>query len=115
MVATAKAHVERVILEQFVEGVRAQEDEAVREQLERLAALFALHHMEEGLAWYLENGLAAPAKAKAIRNEVNTLCLEVRTQCVHLVDAFGIPNEMLAAPIAQSTIVPAHIETHTNS
>ena len=38
--------------------------------------------------------------SKAIRTLVNGLCCEVRAQAIPLVDAFGIPDEMLAAPIA---------------
>jgi acyl-CoA oxidase len=70
--------------------------------LEALCDLFALSTFEEHRSWFLEEGYIAPAKAKAIRKEVTRLCAEVRAQAVHLVDAFGIPESCLAAPIAIS-------------
>ena len=114
LVSTAQAHMERVLLEQFVEGIEACETAAERAQLTTLAQLFALTHVSEDLGWFMENSLVEAAKARAIRTEINTLCGEVRAQAVHLVDAFGIPDELLAAPIAQSTIVPSEVDTHTD-
>ena len=43
--------------------------------------------------------LEAP-KSKAIRSTVDALCLKVRGNALGFVDAFGIPDELLAAPIA---------------
>lgn len=40
------------------------------------------------------------SKAKAIRGAVNDLCDEVRPQAEALVNAFGIPDALLGAPIA---------------
>jgi acyl-CoA oxidase len=39
-------------------------------------------------------------KTKAIRKMVNQLCWEVRQDSVPLVNAFKIPDQCLAAPIA---------------
>jgi acyl-CoA oxidase len=39
-------------------------------------------------------------KARAIRKQVDALCLELRPAALGLVDAFAIPDEILAAPIA---------------
>ncbi len=47
-----------------------------------------------------QHGYIEGSKAKAIRKLVNRLCGEVREQAVPLVSAFGIPDELLAAPIA---------------
>ena len=41
---------------------------------------------------------SAGAKSKAIRDQVNGLCREIRTDARPLVDAFGIPDEVLRAP-----------------
>ena len=51
-------------------------------------------------AWFLENGLISSARSRAVTREVESLCAEVRSEAVALVDAFGIPPECLAAPIA---------------
>ena len=65
-----------------------------------LCDLFALHRIEEDRGWFLEHNYIEAAKAKAIRDEVNKLCFEIRAQANPLVEAFGIPDELLAAPIA---------------
>ena len=45
----------------------------------------------------------APNKAKAIRNLVSQLYVEVRQLALPLIDSFGIPDEILRAPIGLST------------
>ncbi len=39
-------------------------------------------------------------KSKAITKHVTRLCAEMRRDAVGLVDAFGIPDQCLSAPIA---------------
>jgi acyl-CoA oxidase len=100
MLATAKAHVERLVLESFQRGVESADEETLRQPLRDLRDLFALHRIESDRGWFLEQGYLAPSKAKAIRKLVNRLCREVRAHAVPLVDGFGIPDALLAAPIA---------------
>ncbi|MEX2619908.1 MAG: acyl-CoA dehydrogenase [Egibacteraceae bacterium] len=57
--------------------------------------------MERHRAWYLEQGLFEANKSRAIIRQVDRLCSELRPHAVDLVDAFGIPNALLAAPIGQ--------------
>jgi acyl-CoA oxidase len=75
-------------------------DAALRPVLDRLACLFALSLIERHAAWFLEKNYIEGVKAAAIREEVNQLCAEVRGEALALVDAFGIPDALLAAPIA---------------
>lgn len=101
MLSLARAHIERVVFEQFLGAIDEKTDEgAERDQLEQLRQLFGIDRLFEDIGWFLENGLVEPVKAKAIRTELNALCEEVRPQAVHLVDAFGIPDDVLSAPIA---------------
>jgi len=100
VVALAKAHTEKVVMEQFAVGIDACENPSLKEMLGILGDLYALHRIEADRGWFLEHGYLESAKAKAIRKLVNKLCLEVRQQAVPLVDAFGIPDPVLAAPIA---------------
>ncbi|MGB5174985.1 MAG: acyl-CoA dehydrogenase, partial [Thermoanaerobaculia bacterium] len=102
VVALAKAHTERVVLEQFAAGVDRCDGPALNVMLSTLCDLYALHRIESDRGWFLEHGYLESAKAKAIRKLVSKLCLEVRLQAVPLVDAFGIPDPILAAPIAFS-------------
>ncbi len=97
VVDLARAHVERVVLERFREAVDDIADDALRAPLDRLAALFALHAIDEDRAWFLEAGYVVTAKSRAIRALVTELCGRAREDAVGLVDAFGIPDEMLGA------------------
>jgi acyl-CoA oxidase len=95
----ARAHVERVILESFVEAIDSCDDAPVRAALNRLCDLYALHDVESDSGFFQEHGRLASARCKAITREVNRLCNEVRQEAAELVDAFGIPDQILAAPI----------------
>jgi len=100
LVQLAHAEAERVVLDRFVDAVDRVEDDTLREPLDRLRRLFALSRIEENLDWFLEAGYVESNKAKAIRGTVNDLCDDVRPHAEALVDAFGIPDSCLAAPIA---------------
>ena len=107
LVALSKASVAHSVHESFCTRVAtAKEDGTAAELvdvLERLRDLHALWLIEEDAGWFLENGVIEPAKARAIRKQVDQLCLELRPQAVALVDAFAIPETCLAAPIAIPT------------
>ena len=96
----AYAHVERTILQYFTEAIADVENRPLQSALKRLADLFALTHLDKHRAWYLEAGVFTGVKSRAIRAVVLRLCRDVRQEAVALVDAFGIPDACLAAPIA---------------
>ncbi|QNL23141.1 acyl-CoA dehydrogenase family protein [Hyphobacterium sp. CCMP332] len=100
MLKVGYAFIERVILEQFIEEIQKNKDAQIQSALTRLCQLFALSQIEKNKGWYLENGYMNGAKTKAIRQIVNSLCYEVRQEAVPLVEAFGIPDKCLSAPIA---------------
>lgn len=95
VVALARGHVERVTLARFHDAIDQVPDDDLRERLARMAALFALQALDEDRAWFLEAGYLEPGKARGVRALVNQLCGEVREDAVALVDAFGIPGELL--------------------
>jgi acyl-CoA oxidase len=96
----AHAYAERTILEYFTEAIHDVENRPLQAVLKRLADLFALTHLDEHRAWYLEQGVFTAVKSGAIRALVLRLCRDLRQEAVALVDAFGIPDACLAAPIA---------------
>ncbi|MFQ5399989.1 MAG: acyl-CoA dehydrogenase [Anaerolineae bacterium] len=100
LMAVAHAFVERVVLEQFIVGINAVEDNELKPVLKRLCDLFALSTIEKNKGWYLEHGYMEGAKTKAVRRQVDRLCAELRPDALGLVDAFAIPDQCLAAPIA---------------
>jgi acyl-CoA oxidase len=94
-----RVHVDRVVLEAFVEGIDRTEDPDARALLERLCDLYVLSTIEEDRAWFLEHGRLTSARAKSVVAAVNQLCKELRPHARTLVDAFAIPEQFLAAPI----------------
>ncbi|MFJ3705603.1 MULTISPECIES: acyl-CoA dehydrogenase [Streptomyces] len=98
VIAVAHAHVERLVLEAFVDKVRTQPEGGNKVALGLLCDLFALSTIEADRAWFMEHGRLTVQRSKAISREVNDLCRKVRPLAVDLVDAWGIPPEMLRAP-----------------
>jgi acyl-CoA oxidase len=98
VIATARAHVERLVLEAFVDKLSGLEESENKRALSLLCDLHALAAIEADRAWFMEHGRLTVARSKAISREVNRLCRRVRPVAVPLVDAFGVPPEMLRAP-----------------
>ncbi len=95
----AMAHVERVALEAVIDAERLARP--------RLAALLGLlrdtfwsTRMEADLGWFLMNGVVETPKAKGIRYLANKCCQELRPIAEEVTEGFGIPDAVLAAPIA---------------
>jgi acyl-CoA oxidase len=100
MVALAMAHVEWEVLRSFHKGIHKIEDGDERRALEKVYQLYALSTIESNKDFFLENDVMNGNKTKAIRRLVNKLCLEVREDVEGYVDAFGIPDDLIGAPIA---------------
>ncbi len=100
LVQVSIAYIERIILEQFIAQVERTTDAACQAILRKLCRLYALSQMDINKGWYLENGYMEGMKTKALRKTLDQLCWEIRQDAVPLVDAFGIPDSCLAAPIA---------------
>ena len=98
-VAAARAHIELVVLEAFARAVDACEEGPVKDALGRLCDLHALHQIELDRGYLQEHGRLTGPRCKAVTREVNRLCDEVRGDGGALVDAFGIPDPVLRAPI----------------
>src|SRR4051794_12757298 len=95
----ARAHVDRQILEAFAEAVDACDDDSIKPLLDALFRLYALHNIEQDRGWFFEHGRMTGPRAKSITARVNRLCKDLRDNADVLVDAFGIPDGALAAPI----------------
>ena len=100
LLGLAHAHVERFVWETFTAGIAACPDPSLRPALVKLRDLFALHHLEQGRAWFFENAGLSARTSREITRTVDELCADLRREAVALVDGFGIPAACLAAPIA---------------
>jgi acyl-CoA oxidase len=99
VIAAAWAHAERMVLEAFVAKVDAMPDGDNKVAVHLLCDLFALCTIEADRGWWMEHGRLSSQRSKAITREIGDLLRKVRPLAVDLVDGFGVPAEMQAAPI----------------
>jgi acyl-CoA oxidase len=101
VIAAARAHVERLVLEAFLDKVEQAEEGPNRDALNLLCDLYALSCIEGDRGWFLEHGRLSTARSKAVTRMVNELCRRVRPVAAELVDAFAVPPEMLRAELLE--------------
>jgi acyl-CoA oxidase len=97
VIAAGRTHVERLVLEAFVEKIAAMVDSDNKVALSMLCDLFALSTIEADRAWWMEHGRLSSTRSKSISREISSLCRQLRPIAEDLVDGFGIPPEMLRA------------------
>jgi acyl-CoA oxidase len=97
LLLAARVHVDRVVLEAFVEAIDQCTDEPAKALLGQVCDLYVLSNLEADRGWFLEHGRLTTRQSKAITRAVNELCRTLRPQARTLVDAFGIPDECLPA------------------
>jgi acyl-CoA oxidase len=98
----ARAYLATITLEAFCRAIEACPDADCRRTLELLCDLYALSNIEAGKGFFQEHGRMSSPRTKQVTREVNRLCNEVRLIAGPLVDAFGIPDAVLGAPIGLS-------------
>jgi len=101
VIGAARAHVERIVLEAFLDKLQALAEGPEKDALNHLCDLFALTCIESDRAWFLEHGRLSNARAKAVTRRVNQVCRRVRPLAGDLVDALGVPREMLRAELLE--------------
>jgi acyl-CoA oxidase len=103
---SAQAHIDRVILEAFVAGIDACEDEEARKILTMVCDLYALSVMEEDKAWFIEHRYISTERAKAVTRGINERCRSLRPYAELLVDGFGIPEQLRYAEMLHPEHIP---------
>jgi acyl-CoA oxidase len=91
---TAQAHIDRIVLEAFVAGIDACEDEEARGILNMVCDLFALSVIEDDKAWFVEHRFLSTERSKAVTRGINERCRDLRPYAETLVDGFGIPEQL---------------------
>ncbi len=103
VISAGRAHVERLVLEAYVDKLASLDEGPTKDVLHLLCDLHALSVIEQDRAWFMEHGRLSTARSKAVTATVNELCRRVRPVCGDLVAAFDVPPELLRAPIALET------------
>ncbi|GFG50819.1 acyl-CoA oxidase [Mycolicibacterium agri] len=102
----AQAHIDRIILEAFVAGIDACEDEEARKILNMVCDLYALSVIDEDRAWFMEHRFLSTERAKAVTRGVNERCRNLRPYAEVLVDGFGIPEQLRYAEMLHPENIP---------
>jgi len=97
----ARAHVERTVLEAFIDGIARCADPGTAQLLAAVCDLYVLSAIEADRGWFLEHNRLTDTRAKAITTAVDELCRQLRPHVATLIDGFGIPEEWVEAPIAR--------------
>lgn len=106
VISASRAHVERLVLEAFVDKVATLPDDLAdgaadhsnKLALNALCDLYALSSIEADAAWFMEHGRLTTQRSKAITREIGELCRRIRPVAGDLVDAFAVPPALLRAP-----------------
>jgi acyl-CoA oxidase len=103
---TAKAHIDRIILEAFVAGIDTCKDEQARELLGLVCDLYALSVIEDDKAWFIEHRFLSTERSKAVTRAINERCRKLRPHAELLVDGFGIPEQLRYAEMLHPEHIP---------
>jgi acyl-CoA oxidase len=95
VVLAARAYMDSVVLQAFADAVERCPRGAEREALAELCDLYALSLVEAERGWFQEHGRLSGERAKAVTAMVGRLCESLRARAGALVDAFGVPEELL--------------------
>jgi acyl-CoA oxidase len=95
----ARTYIDVVALEAFIRAIDECEDAQVKRCLSLVCDLYALYNIESDAGYFQAHGRLNAPRSKAITREVNRLCNRVMAHSELLVDAFGIPDAIINAPI----------------
>ncbi|TMD39555.1 MAG: acyl-CoA oxidase [Chloroflexi bacterium] len=100
LLLAARAHVDRVVLEHVIAAIDRCDEEEIKALLNKVCDLHVMALIERERGWLLEHGQLSAGRAKAVITNVNRLCGELRPHARLLVDAFGVPEELLPELVA---------------
>ena len=95
LIAVAWAHIDRILFEALLEAESELESEDARRVFEQVRDVFFLDIIRKNASWYLEQNLLTGTRTKAARAALNDLVDSLGPWSKPLVDAFGIPDNVL--------------------
>ncbi|WP_068277841.1 acyl-CoA dehydrogenase [Aldersonia kunmingensis] len=97
VLAAARAHIDRVVLEAFVAGIDDCKDDTAKELLGELCDLYALSVIDGDKAWFIEHRRLSVERAKAVTRGINERCRTLRPHAETIVTGLGVPDYLLGA------------------
>ncbi|MBF6300211.1 acyl-CoA dehydrogenase family protein [Nocardia amamiensis] len=105
ILAAGAAHIDRLVLEAFIEGIAGIDDPDARELAGSMCDLYVYSIIEESQAWFIMHRFMSVERAKAVRRGVNELVDRLRPHALTLVEAMGVPESMLRAAMLDDASV----------
>ncbi len=91
----ARTHMDRMMLEAFVQGIDGCGDPVAKDRLERLCDVYALCSIEADASWFQEHNRLSAMRSKAVTAAINELLRTLRPDVMALVEGMGVPEEWL--------------------
>lgn len=101
--ALGMAYAERETIEASYRVVQ-QAPESVSQILKPVVALYAMKVIETNLGWYMSEGLLSTQVGTAVPQHIRNICKELAPSAQRLCESFGIPDHLIAAPIATNWV-----------
>ncbi|KAJ3028338.1 UNVERIFIED_CONTAM: hypothetical protein HDU68_001888 [Siphonaria sp. JEL0065] len=98
--ALARAHAERICLDEMVVHIGAAKDADLKVVLEKVLTLFLLHALSVDMALLLTIGLVTIKQAGELAAAQRKAVKDLMPEALNLVKALGVEEHMLYAPIA---------------
>ncbi|WP_054813943.1 acyl-CoA dehydrogenase family protein [Nocardia arizonensis] len=105
ILAAGAAHIDRLVLEAFIDGIGDIEDPEAKALAGDVCDLFVYTLLEENSAWFIMHRFMSVERAKAVRRGVNELVDRLRPHALTLVEAMGVPESMLRAAMLDDASV----------
>lgn len=97
--ATTQAFGERMVLDAGLQSL-SQVSPSLRVLLEPILQLYALSRLEADLSWFICNDVVSKEVAATVATRVRELCASLAPHWKTIIGGFGIPEHLVAAPIA---------------
>ncbi|MGW2661256.1 acyl-CoA dehydrogenase family protein [Nocardia tengchongensis] len=97
ILAAGSAHIDRLVLEAFIDGIAGIEDPDARALADTVCDLFVYSTIEQNQAWYIMHRFMSVERAKSVRRGVNELVDRLRPQALTLIEGLGVPEGVLRA------------------
>ncbi|MFD0363282.1 acyl-CoA dehydrogenase [Nocardia sp. GCM10030253] len=105
ILTAGSAHIDRLVLEEFIEGIAGIADPEARALAETVCDLFVYSSLEENLSWFIMHRFMSVERAKAVRRGVNELVDRLRPDALTVVEGMGVPENMLRAALLNDASV----------
>jgi len=104
--AVANAYGHRICLEQCIKVLALKElhERSIQQILTSIFTLYALRCIERDILDFISTGILTSNQVGQLGGVICKLCEQLAPKSLKLVDAFGIPAEVIATPIASDWI-----------